>query len=166
MSLILQIPPVDPSASLRISLLLRLTGEVMSSITGYKPDTQTLPQLLDWLNELDRAWLTVLRFQTWDTEARTGVDIIIDSPSNEEPHITSSSMSQTERTRLRSLLISGTSDLEEWLTNLDNTGEDYEAVLESMGLQQGFDDLFSGTLMEMGSLNGSMNAPEGMEGTC
>ena len=173
LSFILQIPPVDPSASLRITLLLRLTGEVMSSIPGYKPDVQTLAQLLDWLNDLDNAWLAVLRFQAWDPEARTGVDVVITPPPEDadaDAYIppTSSPMNQTERTRLRSLLVTGTADMEEWLTALDTTGQDqdYEAVLESMGLQQGFDDLFSGTLAEMGSLNGSMNAPEGMEGTC
>lgn len=162
--IILQIPPADPSAALRTTFLLRLTGEVMSSIAGYKPDTQTLPQLLDWLDDLDRGWLAVLRSQSWDPEAHAGVDIILhDQASNT---VSSSPMSQTERTRLRSLLISGTARMEEWLVELDTAGQDYDLVLETLGLQQGFDDLFSGTLAEMGSLNGAMNVPEGMEGTC
>ena len=43
---------------------------------------------------------------------------------------------------------------------------DYTVVLERMGLQQGFDDLFAGTLTEMGSFAGAVSVPEGMEGTC
>ena len=75
-------------------------------------------------------------------------------------------MSQTDRTRLRSLLISGTGRLEEWLVELDTGEQDYAAVLHEMGLQQGFDELFAGTLAEMGSLRGVMNVPQGMVGTC
>ena len=164
----MQIPPVDPSASLRTSLLLRLTSEVMNSITGYKPDVQTLPQLLDWFNDLDHAWLAVLRFQAWDTDAREGKDVVIDSSEEDNPSFTSSPISQTERTRLRSLLVTGTASMEEWLVALEpnQPEEDYTSVLEKFGLQQGFDDLFTGILAEMGSLDGSMNRPEGMEGTC
>ncbi|THH31861.1 hypothetical protein EUX98_g2307 [Antrodiella citrinella] len=165
LSLILQIPPIDPSTSLRIAVLLRLSGEVMDSIPGYKPDTESLPELLDWLNDLDNGWLAVLRAQVWDTEKRDGVDLILDSDVRE---LRSSPPTQTERTRLRSLLIGGTAKMEEWLVGLDTTSQDadYESVLESLGLQQGFDDLFSGTLAEMGSLGAAVNVPEGMEGTC
>lgn len=168
LSMILQIPPLDPSASLRTTLLLRLTGEVMSSIPGYKPDVQTLPQLLDWLNDLDRGWLAVLRSQAWDPDAHAGVDLALDSQvvDGSLAALHSTPMNQTERTRLRSLLISGTATMEEWLVALDTGGQDYDMVLETLGLQQGFDDLFSGTLAEMGSLGGVMNLPEGMEGTC
>lgn len=160
--MILQIPPVNPSASLRVTLLLRLTGDVLGSITGYRPDVETLPALLDWMNDLDRGWLAVLRSQPWDTESRKGVDV-----STEEVELLQSSpMNQTERTRLRSLIIGGTSRMEEWLVELDTGGQDYEVVLQTLGLQQGFDDLFSGTLAEMGSFSGVMNMPQGMEGTC
>ncbi|THG95775.1 hypothetical protein EW026_g5940 [Hermanssonia centrifuga] len=132
----------------------------MQSITGYHPDVETLPQLLDWLNELDRGWLAVLRSQAWDSDMHTGT-------TNAAPDQTIASMSQTERTRLRSLLISGTGSLEEWLLRLDApAGQSYEFILESLGLQQAFDELFTGTLAEMGSLDGSMNVPQGMVGTC
>jgi hypothetical protein len=157
MSLILQIPPLDPSASLRTTLLLRLTGDVMSAITGYRPDMQALPQLLDWMNDLDRGWLAVLRSQAWNPESRTGVDITLDSGNADEttPSHQSTPISQTERTRLRSLLMSGTARMEEWLVELETAGQDYEDVLNGFGLQQGFDDLFTGTLMEMGSFSGT-----------
>lgn len=133
-----------------------------------------LPQLLDWLNDLDRGWLAILRSQAWDTDTRQGVDVPREHDGLRPPDgdttgtLIGSPLSQTERTRLRSLLIGGTAQLEEWLVDLDAAGRgaDYTAALETMGLQQGFDDLFSGTLSEMGSLNGVMNVPEGMEGTC
>lgn len=160
--MILQIPPVNPSASLRVTLLLRLTGDVLGSITGYRPDVETLPTLLDWMNDLDRGWLTVLRSQAWDTEYRKGVDVF----TEEDEPLQSSPMSQTERTRLRSLIIGGTSRMEEWMVQLDTGGQDYDVVLQTLGLQQGFDDLFCGTLAEMGSFGGVMNVPQGMEGTC
>ena len=167
--MILQIPPLDPSAALRTTLLLRLTGEVMNSVPGYRPDIPTLPQLLDWLNDLDRGWLAVLRLQAWDPDAHAGVDLTNDSQAQDVTAKSSSrtaAINQTERTRLRSLLITGTSRMEEWLVELDTAGEGYDVVLETLGLQQGFDDLFSGTLAEMGSFNGVMNNPEGMAETC
>ncbi|OCH86184.1 hypothetical protein OBBRIDRAFT_738475 [Obba rivulosa] len=157
LSLILQIPPIDPSAALRTTLLLRLTGDVMSAIPGYVPDVQTLPQLLSWLDDLDNGWLAVLRGQAWDPETHTGVD----------PNTTPATpMSQTERTRLRSMLITGTGMMEEWLEGLNMNGQSYELTLETLGLQQDFDELFSKTLTEMGTLHGNDNDPRGMQGTC
>lgn len=139
----------------------------MESIPGYKPNTASLPELLEWLNDLDNAWLAVLRSQVWDIETKEGVDLILDA-STPTRNLRSTPPNQTERTRLKSLLIGGTAKMEEWLVGLDPTGRDadYESVLEGLGLQQGFDDLFSGTLAEMGSLGGAVNVPEGMEGTC
>ena len=171
LSLILQIPPIPPSSSLRVTFLLRLTGDVTEAITGYKPHTDTLHQLLAWLNDLDQGWLAVLRSQAWDTDSCVGVDVPrehdgLEPPDGDTKSPLSSPMSQTERTRLRSLLISGTSRLEEWLVELDTCDQDYTTVLQTMGLQQDFDELFAGTLTEMGSLNGIMNVPQGMEGTC
>ncbi|KAL6308639.1 hypothetical protein BKA93DRAFT_522637 [Sparassis latifolia] len=163
LSLILQIPPFDPSASLRTSLLLRLTGDVLNAIPGYAPDVQTLSQLLTWLDNLDHGWLAVLRCQTWDPDASQGVDIVLPA----DTVLRSTPTSQTERARLRSMLIAGTDRMEEWLAQLDTEAEDFQLTLERLGLQQGFDDLFAGTLNEMGSLAGStVNDPQGMEGTC
>jgi hypothetical protein len=161
LNLILQIPPVDPSTSLRTSFFLRLTGEILSSIPGYSPDLQTVPELLDWLEDLDRAWLVVLRSQIWDPQTRTGTSIL---PNELHNHRHSSSMSQTERTRLRSLLITGTSTLEEWLETLgldfgDNALEDESDIAEEgwMDTQTRINQLFSDTLTEMGILNGEMS---------
>lgn len=160
LSVILQIPPVDPSASLRTSLLLRLTGEVLLSIPGYRPDMDSLSTLLSWLNDLDRGWLAVLRSQAWDADAGVGVDAELQENARVTP------ASQTERTRLRSLLLGGTDALEEWMERLDTEGEGFEIALERVGLEQSFNELFAGTLAEMGSLAGF--DPRGMEieGTC
>ncbi|KAK7688907.1 hypothetical protein QCA50_007598 [Cerrena zonata] len=167
LSLILQIPPVDPSTSLRTTLLLRITGEVMGSIGGYQPVVETLPQLLDWLNDMDRGWLAVLRSQEWDPEERLGHDLVISEDGNSAVPIRSTPISQTERTRLRSLLLSGTTKLEEWLERLVTDDDNYNDALERLGLQQSFDDLFAGTLTEMGALRGfEVNVPADMEGTC
>ncbi|GJE88097.1 hypothetical protein PsYK624_041800 [Phanerochaete sordida] len=172
LSLILQIPSTPPSASLRTTFLLRLTGDVMGAIPGYRPTPDVLAAVLDWLNDLDRGWLAVLRGQEWDSDAREGVDAPPSQPADGDASaqdtVLGSPLSQTERTRLRSLLIGGTARLEEWLTELDTAhpDADYTVVLERMGLQQGFDDLFAGTLTEMGSFGGAVSVPEGMEGTC
>ena len=160
LSLVLQIPPVDPSTPLRTSLLLRLTGEFLQAVPGYVPEMATLPLLLAWLADLDRGWLAVLRAQAWDADACIGVDTELPEGARASP------VSQTERTRLRSLLLGGTDALEEWLERLDTQGEPFEVALERVGLEQAFDELFAGTLAEMGALAGS--DPQGMtlEGTC
>jgi hypothetical protein len=141
----------------------------MSSISGYPADLATLPDLLEFLDDLDQAWVTVLDSQIWDPNSKAAVDLIVtagnltDSNSN---RIHSTPMNQTERTRLRSLLVTGTAQLEEWLTGITNEGEEYQGALERAGLQQKFEDLFMRTLAEMGRLAGAINDPAGMEGTC
>ncbi|KAH7890080.1 hypothetical protein F5I97DRAFT_1800960 [Phlebopus sp. FC_14] len=168
LAFILQIPPMDPSTPLRITFLLRLTGDVMNSILGYPPDINDLRQLLDFLDHLDQAWIAVLRSQAWDPSTGKGVDLIVpvDELDRDSIPIRSSTMSQTERTRLRSLLVTGTAGLEEWLAGLDTGGEDYPLVLDRAGLLQGFNDLFTSTLAEIGSFSGPSNDPAGMQGTC
>jgi hypothetical protein len=141
----------------------------MSSISGYPADLATLPDLLEFLDDLDQAWVTVLDSQIWNPNSKAAVDLIVtagnltDSNSN---RIHSTPMNQTERTRLRSLLVTGTAQLEEWLTGITNEGEEYQGALERAGLQQKFEDLFMRTLAEMGGLAGAINDPAGMEGTC
>ena len=163
LALILQIPPAGPSASLRTSLLLRFTGEVLSSITGYRPDADTLPQLLESLDELDRGWLAVLLGQAWDPASHSGVDVSHPRPSTDGADTpdagnvgSAPSVSQTDHTRLRSILIGGTDRMEEWMADIDTADQNFQAALETMGLQMGFNDLFSRTLGQMGSLDGSM----------
>lgn len=83
---------------------------------------------------------------------------------------TSSAVNQTDRTRLRSILLTGMERLETWLEGIkldydrggangniggddENAGMDLESALERMGLQQRFDDLFVQTLHEMGEFS-------------
>ncbi|KAI5987439.1 hypothetical protein EDD15DRAFT_2552689 [Pisolithus albus] len=151
LAFILRIPPVDPSTPLRTTFLLRLTGDVMNSVTGYPPEVADFRQLLDFMDDLDQAWVAVLRSQVWDPDRGEGVDLIIPVDMMQSgTTIQSAPVSQTERTRLRSLLLTGTAGLEEWLAGSTPEGEDYESELERSGLFQEFNDLFANTLAEMG----------------
>lgn len=143
LAFILHIPPIDPSTSLRTVFLLRLTNDVMNAVPGYPPEMDDLQQLLDFLDDLDEAWLAVLNAQVWDPSSGTGVDLVVpvDMIEPNRP-IRSTPVSQTERTRLYSLLVTGTAGLEEWLTTRP-------LALESAGLMQAFNDLFSNTLAEI-----------------
>jgi len=140
----------------------------MSSISGYPADLATLPDLLEFLDDLDQAWVTVLDSQIWDPYSKAAVDLVVTAGNLTENNnkIHSTPMNQTERTRLRSLLVTGTAQLEEWLAGITNEGEEYQWALERAGLQQKFEDLFMRTLAEMGGLSGAINDPAGMEGTC
>ncbi|KAG7453140.1 uncharacterized protein BT62DRAFT_940510, partial [Guyanagaster necrorhizus] len=151
--MILQIPPVDPSTSLRTSYLLHLTNDVLSSIVGYPPNPQNAADLMDWLDDLDQAWLAVLQSQVWDPKEGLGVDLVIDVDSV-AAGVKSSPLSQTERTRLRSLLLGGVETLEEWLFGWEGDGDSSGNILESTGLQAAFDEVFSRTLDELGGLGG------------
>ena len=158
--LVLQIPPIDPSTALRTALLLRLTNEVLSSISGYAPSTTALEDAVSWLDDLDQAWLVVLQCQVWDAEKGDGVDLFIDA-EEAAAGVKSTPMSQTEVTRLRSLLVSAMAELEEWLGGGGAEGEedDVESRLKRLGLQDKFDELFSGTLDFLGGLGGFVVEP-------
>ncbi|KAF9480904.1 hypothetical protein BDN70DRAFT_912530 [Pholiota conissans] len=198
LAFILQIPPIDPSTSLRISYMLRLTGEALTSIPGYRlgaalPSGRdgastdsgggmraALQDLVDFLDDLDQAWLAVLKGQAWDPASSEGVDVafpndvamdLTDDPPpatngiapKTAPTLKTSPPTQTDLTRLRSLLLAGESRLEEWLTNErnpvgDNENaadalvevEDVSAMLDRMGLLEDFDSLFVRTLDYLG----------------
>jgi len=150
LNLILQIPPIEPSVSLRNTLLLRLTGEIFNSVPGYTPDKDSLPVLLDWLQDLDQGWVAVLRSQGWDPEARSGISVRL--PDGAHP----GSLSQTERTRLKSMLVAGTEMLEEWMDLLRAQSGDVETSIEATQAGR-FEDLFSSTLTEMGFLSGQFS---------
>ncbi|KAF8636558.1 hypothetical protein AX17_003370 [Amanita inopinata Kibby_2008] len=160
LSFILQIPPLDPSTSLRTAYLLRLTNEVLNCIPGYLPSTSVLPEVVGRLHELDQAWLVVLQAQVWDPENRAGRDLVIDA-SDAISGVKSTPVSQTEVTRLRSLLVGGVAQLEEWLGGqMDGEEvEDVQCMLEKLGLQNEFDELFSGTLDYLGGFGGYLVEP-------
>lgn len=172
----LEIPPIDPSTSLRTAYLLRLTNDILASVPGYPADADNIPILLDWLDDLDQAWLSVLQAQVWDPE-NGAADLVIDAEAA-AAGTKSSPISQTERTRLRSLLIGGSATLEEWLGDggpqkntiieEDEEDEDEDAspvadvqgMLERLGVQDGFDELFWRTLQELGGLGGIILQPD------
>ncbi|KAM6500493.1 hypothetical protein JOM56_003507 [Amanita muscaria] len=156
MALILQIPPIDPSTSLRTQYMLRFTNEVLLSIPGYPSRTSVLEDLVSWVDDLDQAWLVVLQSQVWDPEKGIGKDLVIDTDAASGTK--STPMSQTEVTRLRSLLVGGMAELENWLT-MGFDGEDLETKLQRMGLQDRFDNLFSGTLDFLGGFGGFIVEP-------
>lgn len=124
---------------------------MLNSVPGYTPDEKSLPILLDWLQDLDEGWLAVLRSQGWDPAARSGV--IVRLPDGAR----SGSLSQTERTRLKSLLVAATEMLEEWVELLQTRLGEGE-VLDIKTTQGGrLEDLFSGTLTEIGFLRGEFS---------
>ena len=181
--LVIQIPPIDPSTGLRIAYLLRLTGDVLFAIPGYQLETstttiiqETLGDVLEFLADLDRAWLAVLQSQVWDPSTDQAVDLVValndDGPQtiNLPPNmpsalsIKSTPPSQTEITRLQSLLFTGESSLEEWLTDEksradDADNDDVSGMLERMGLLDEFDSLFVRTLDFLGGFTGTTAEP-------
>jgi len=178
LALILQIPPIDPSTGLRIAYFLRLTGDALGSIPGYKLSSMNetnytaLHDLIDFLDDIDQAWVAVLQGQVWDPESAEGVDLILPITTHassvpNEPSIRtykSTPPSQTDIARLRSLLFSGESALEEWLTderaegNVDSADEvdDISGMLENMGLLDRFDSLFVRTLDFLGGFGANV----------
>ena len=120
---------------------------------------------MDWLDDLDQAWLAVLQAQVWDpTEGR--IDLVIDA-ADASAGVKSSPLTQTERTRLKSLIVGGEASLEEWLEkgHSDERDEDeLENRLRKLGLQADFDDLFARTLEFLGSLGGTMVVENSMVG--
>ncbi|KAH7093952.1 hypothetical protein BKA62DRAFT_745254 [Auriculariales sp. MPI-PUGE-AT-0066] len=113
MSLILLIPPIDPSTALRAELLLRYTGEVLDAIPCYPATRAVLPRLSSWLDELDKAGRDVSR----------ALPNMVFSPTIEDvppgtPIYSSTPVSITESTRLLSLLDSACDRIEEWLDTI------------------------------------------------
>ena len=149
LTLTLQIPPVALSGMLRTSLLLRLTGTVMDDIVGYPPDVPDLIPLMQWLNMLDRGWLSVLCGHAWDPLRGEGVEL------PEELLEKAPLPTQTDCTRVHSLLVTGISVLENWMEGKDE-GEDEGGNLvhdmRRLGYQTTFDELFHRTLTKLHEL--------------
>lgn len=183
--LVIQIPPIDPSTGLRTAYLLRLTGDVLFAIPGYQLETstttsiqETLRDVLEFLSDLDQAWLAVLQSQVWDPSTGQAVDLVVDlhdddsqtiNPPSNMPSalssVKSTPPSQTEVTRLQSLLFTGESSLEEWLTNEksradDADNDDVSGMLARMGLLDEFDSLFVRTLDFLGGFTGTTAEPD------
>ncbi|KIK64334.1 hypothetical protein GYMLUDRAFT_56869 [Collybiopsis luxurians FD-317 M1] len=162
LSLVLQVPPVDPSTSLRIQLLLRLTNEVLSCIPGYPPSAQNLSLAMDWLDDLDQSWVAVLQAQVWNPREGIGEDLVVDAQDVAKGSIKSTPMSQTERTRLKSLLLGGVATLEEWLEGKTVGGKTGSApgARAAVDVEEGLNDIFSNTLEELGGFGVIALEPE------
>ncbi|KAH9017663.1 hypothetical protein EDB84DRAFT_1404096 [Lactarius hengduanensis] len=147
LALTLQVPPVAPSGMLRISLLLRLTNTVVEDVPGYSPDSTDLVPLLKWLDLLDRGWFSVLSMQAWDPVRGEGVDL----PQHLLEKIPPAT--QTDRTRVHSLLVTGTSTLEDWMEGKREDSEDSLVHdMRRLGHQSAFDELFHRTLTRLREL--------------
>ncbi|KAN0131175.1 hypothetical protein V8E53_011067 [Lactarius tabidus] len=147
LALTLQVPPVSPSGMLRISLLLRLTNTVMEDVPGYSPDSTDLVPLLKWLDLLDRGWLSVLCLQAWDPVRSEGVDL----PQHLLEKIPPPTV--TDCTRVHSLLVTGTSALEDWMEGKREDDEDSLVHdMRRLGHQSAFDELFHRTLTRLREL--------------
>ncbi|KAI0294674.1 hypothetical protein B0F90DRAFT_1940329 [Multifurca ochricompacta] len=147
LTLTLQVPPISTSGMLRISLLLRLTGTVIEDTSGYAPDSVDLAPLLEWLDLLDRGWLSVLCMQGWDPARGEGVDL--------PPHLLERAPppTQTDCTRIHSLLVTGTSTLEDWMEG--KRKDEVENLVHDMrrlGYQSSFDELFHRTFTKLREL--------------
>ena len=154
-SLTLQIPPVPPSGMLRISLFLRFTGIAIEDIPGYSPDGMDLIPLLEWLDMLDRGWLSVLCRRAWDSVRGEGVEL------PEESLEKTPLPTQTDCTRVHSLLITGVSTLENWIEGKDEDEED--SLIHDMrrlGHQSTFDELFRRTLTKLHEFGSGEGADE------
>jgi hypothetical protein len=115
------------------------------------------------MDDLDQSWMAVLQNQIWDPDRAEGVDLVL--PTDIHSQYRSSPPSQTDVTRLRSLLFSGQSTLEEWVSNQRNKGdamrkgdssEDVAVMLAKMGLLDQFDTLFAQTLDYLGGFSGDV----------
>ena len=146
LAVVLQIPPVGSAAHLRTAFLLRMTGDVFTSIPGYPAGSEDVPHLIDWLDDLDQAWVAVLRSQVWDPASQEAIDLPVDTGMN----TSSLAVSQTDRTRLRSLLVGGLGVLEEWYGTANADKGNLEEAFGGLKVQDGLDDLFSRTLEEIG----------------
>jgi hypothetical protein len=154
--------------------MLRLTGEVLKGIVGYPlarnhndsggVNLDVVREVLDWLDDIDNAWVLILQGQIFDPTTKRGIDLLVDSST---PASTSDNVTQTERTRLRSLLVGGSAALEEWVQEVGDGGVLFDR-LEEAGLREELDEIFMGTLREIGGLEGSIDLsdPDGMVGTC
>lgn len=139
-----------------------------------------LQDLADFLDDLDQAWVAVLKGQVWDPRTAEGVGLHIPASraasdpsdaSNTNPAVLprpfkSSPPSQTDLTRLRSLLLGGESALEDWMGNQREHGdesapdelENVSAMLDHLGLLDDFDSLFSRTFGLLGEFGGETSA--------
>ncbi|KAG9083899.1 hypothetical protein FRC06_004323 [Ceratobasidium sp. 370] len=144
-SMVLLIPPLESSASIRTSWLLRVTGDIFESVPAYSlgsrptaepdhsPDStddngdfntpqltltdeglSTLEEVFQLFEKLDEGWCAVIRNERWDPALNHG--IFSQSPTPGDPiQSGSGAFSVTDSTRLRSIILSGKDEFDDWL---------------------------------------------------
>ena len=134
-------------------MLLRLTKEILENVPGYFPEPDVLPILLDFLDDLDEAWLVVLRGKIWQPRESDSDDEKKGEEDLAETR-TTTLLSQTEQTRLRSLLRWASGRFEDWLIENDPSAQ---GQLDSVALHPGFGRLFMRSLEELDGLEDGMD---------
>lgn len=136
--------------------------------------------VLDWLDDLDQGWVMVLRSEPWqvpteqdsddgisDADERLSKEIEAELDDGRSLGLTrKSSVSGTEITRLKSLLLGGVSALEEWIQGPTAKESDVSGVaarLAQFGMQEAFECVFSNTMDELGAIGGYVAEPVSME---
>ncbi|EUC66054.1 hypothetical protein RSOL_506130, partial [Rhizoctonia solani AG-3 Rhs1AP] len=146
-SLVTMILLVPPSEGTRTSWLLRVTGDVFENVPAYQLDTvletveeeeepipvlseqglEVLDSVFQLFEKLDAGWCAVIRDERWDPKEGHG---IVESSDKE-----SSGFSTTDRIRLRSLIISGKHELDDWLAE-HGAGANFEVYQRSIRVMQ------------------------------
>lgn len=134
------------------------------------PEIGGLISLIEWLGNLDVGWAAVLEGEDVTVDVvsgngrgvvRAGTEAVADNElldrDYEKGGKGSDILTQTEKTRLKSLLITGAARIEEWLEGVrpgsaeneeeEQAGE-YVDALEKMGLREVLDHLFEETLRD------------------
>jgi len=137
--------------------LMSTSGGSAGSEIGDGPRRYPLVELFEMLSDLDGAWVAVLSCQVWNNEIRSGEDVVISLPEkttadtnmdgNDDPtqgniadEVKLYAPSATDCTRLRCMLVSGMSAIEDWLD---------EAHAPEAAMQP-FEDCFEWTLRLLG----------------
>ncbi|KAK4686886.1 hypothetical protein P7C73_g3233, partial [Tremellales sp. Uapishka_1] len=103
LTLILQIPPLNPFSYLRTAYLLNFTGVVVTYIVSLPLDApETLVRLLRFIQRIDEGGQVVLRGQAWVPKLG-GVKVDF-----------AGQVDQTERIRLRSMILSSREKMIAW----------------------------------------------------
>jgi hypothetical protein len=121
----------------------------MDDIVGYSPDVTDLIPLLQWLETLDRGWLSVLCRHAWDPMRGEGVELP-EQLLDKTPLPT-----QTDCTRVHSLLVTGISALENWMEGKNEDEDEEDNLVNDMrrlGHQNTFDELFHRSLNKLHEL--------------
>ncbi|QRW15327.1 hypothetical protein RhiLY_14326 [Ceratobasidium sp. AG-Ba] len=142
-NMILLIPPEESSASIRTSWLLRVTGDIFEDVPAYSLGSQpgpalettpheegelqppqpvlteeglaTLDQVFQLFEKLDEGWCAVIRNERWDPALNHGIFAQASAPGDHASGGPGVYFSVTDRTRLRSIIVSGKDEFDDWL---------------------------------------------------